>query len=360
MKATTTSRERRAPVPRERYRAVARRTGVSARLRRYAWLDAAVLVLAGLFVLVATPRAADALGAVVGSVSSSIAQSFPSAQGNRSIDLPSNGGTVAAAPVVDGLPDFTNQPSLAIAGRVPSFALAAGRMVQVSLNTAVVADVAPDPIGAFTVPLTLRDGPNALQLTFHSGTDVIATSSYVVVLDRQPPALSVSKPAPGTTVDGTNVTVEGKTDPGAAVTVNERAVVPAQDGSFATSFTATAGPQTVTIVARDRAGNETTVKTPITVRDTSAVSLAVAVSLDQTRVAPGAPVLATIRVTSSGAPKSGQLVTLSVGVITIGSATTDQSGVARIGFAAPPNEGDAAVVVLADAASGRATLTVAK
>ncbi|MEK7862126.1 MAG: hypothetical protein AAB295_02555, partial [Chloroflexota bacterium] len=53
-------------------------------------------------------------------------------------------------------------------------------------------------------------------------------------------------------------------------------------------------------------------------------------------------------------------ISLSVGVITIGSARTDASGVARIGFAAPPNEGDAAVVVLANGASGRATLTVAK
>lgn len=361
MNEISASRQRRPPVPRDRYRAAARRSGVRAQFRASRRLDVAILVATGLFVLLASPRVADALGTGVGDLGASLAQTFPSAQGSRSIDLPNNVGTVTAEPVLQGLPDFTNQPALALTGRVPSFALLDGRSVQISLNGAVVADVAPDAAGAFSVPLTLRDGPNTLELALHAGSDIVATSSYVVVLDRQPPALSVSRPAPGATVDGPNVVVEGKAEPGTTITVNDRAVVSAQDGSFTTSFTAAIGAQTVTIVARDRAGNETTVKTPVTVRDaSSSAALAVSVTLDRTRVAPGAAVLAEIRVTANGLPKTGQSVTLSVGVITIGSAVTDASGVAHIGFAAPPNEGEAAVVVLADGASGRATLTVAK
>lgn len=361
MNEISASRQRRPPVPRERYRAAARKSGVRGRLRASRRLDAAILLAAGLFVLLASPRVADALATGAGDIGASLAQTFPSAQGSRSIDLPGNAGTVTAEPILQGLPDFTNQPALALTGRVPSFALLDGRSVQISLNNAVIADVAPDATGGFTVPLTLRDGPNALQLTLHSGSDVVATSSYVVVLDRQPPSLTVSKPAPGATVDGPNVVVEGKAEAGTTITVNDRAVVPAPDGSFTTSFTAAMGAQTVTVVARDRAGNETTVKTAVTVRDAStSAALAVSVTLDRARVAPGGAVLAEIRVTANGLPKAGQSVTLSVGVITIGSAVTDASGVAHIGFAAPPNEGEAAVVVLADGSSGRATLTVAK
>jgi hypothetical protein len=117
----------------------------------------------------------------------------------------------------------------------------------------------------------------------------------------------------------------------------------------------------MTVIARDRAGNETTVKTPVTLRaPTNAATLVLTVALDHTTVKPGAQVLATIRLTTNGLPKLGESVTLSVGVITIGSAVTDASGTARIAFAAPPNEGDASVVVLANGATGRATLTVAK
>lgn len=361
MKAASAARERRAPVPRDRYRAVARRSGVAPRLPRRPWTNAVILVGAGLFVLIATPRAGDALSAGVSAFGASLSGVFTTGQGSKAIDLPGNGATVTADPVAQDLPDFTKEPALTLNGRVPTFALASGRVVDVSLNGTIAATLTPDATGAFSTPLTLRDGPNAIALTLRSATDTIATSSYTVVLDRIPPVVSVTKPIAGATVDGPNVAVEGKADPGSTVVVNDRTVVPAQDGSFSTSFTATAGPLTVTVVARDRAGNETTVKTPITVRDASTTAaLAVSVTLDNTRVTPGQQVLATIRVTANGQPKSGQLVTLSVGVITIGSATTDATGTARIGFAAPPNEGTATVVVLAAGTSGSATLTVAK
>lgn len=353
---------RRPPVPRERYRAVARHTGVRTRLRRWPRrLDAAVLVVATLFVLAATPRFAGAVGTGVDDFGERMAALFPALQGSKAIDLPSGGGTVTTDPVALNLPDFTKEPVLALAGRVPTFALVSGRTVEVSLNGAAVAVVTPDAAGMFGAPLALRDGPNAIALTLLSGKDVVSRSSYTVVLDRQPPALAVSKPSSGDRIDGTSIIVQGKAEPGATVTINERTIVPAQDGTFTDSFSATPGPLTITVVARDRAGNETKVSTAVTVRTSAtAAPLSVSVTLDKTKVKPGQTVIAEIRVTANGAPKADELVSLSVGVITIGSARTDASGIARIGFAAPPNEGDAAVVVLANGASGRVTLTVAK
>jgi len=254
-----------------------------------------------------------------------------------------------------------NAPALKLSGRIPVFALAAGRTVEISLNGSLVGNLTPDDAGLFAQDLALVEGPNALALTLLSGKDVVARSAYTVVLDRQPPTLALSKPNAGELVDGPNVVVQGKAEAGASVIVNERTIVPAQDGAFSDSFTATPGALTITVVARDRAGNETTVRAPITVKaPASTAPLTVAVTLDNTRVRPSQQVLAEIRVTANGLPKVDELVTLSVGVVTIGSVRTDASGTVRIAFAAPPNEGDAAVVVLAGGASGRATLTVAR
>lgn len=353
------ARERRAPVSRERYRAIARQSGLAARLRRRPQLELAILAAAALFILLITPRLTEGLAAGLTSVGTSLAQ-LGSEQGSRSIDLPSGGGVVTAAPVAEGLPDFTNQATLTLKGQVPEFALAAGRTVDVSVNGTSVATLTPDASGAFSTGVTLRDGSNAIVLALRSGADTVATSSYVVVLDRQPPALTVTKPVPGATVDGPNVTVEGKADVGTTVTVNDRTVLSAQDGTFATTFSVAAGAQTITVVGTDRAGNKTTTKIDITVRDAAASSLLVTVGLDRSTVAPGAQVVATVRVTANGTPRAEQLVTLMVGLYTVGSFRTDANGIARIGFAAPPNVGDAVVLVLTQGASGRATLTVAK
>ncbi len=363
MKATARS-ERRVPVARDRYRAVARHTGVRSRLSRpIAVLDGAILVLAGVFLIfLAGPWVGGAVGTGVDDVRLQFTALFPSLPGSRSIELPSGGGTVTADPVAKGLPDFTRDPDLTLAGQIPTFALAPGRTVQVALNGATVASLTPDSAGLFTSPLTLREGPNAIALTLLAGTDIVARSSYIVVLDRQPPGLLVTTPANGDAVEGPTVTVKGTVEAGATMTVNDRTVLTAQDGSFSDTFNASPGQLTITVVARDRAGNETVSKTSITVKAPTAPTAAVAVgvALDKTRVAPGAWVIAEVRVSANGVARSGELVTLQVGVITIGSATTDTNGVAHIGFAAPPNEGDATVVVLANGATGRATLTVAR
>ena len=354
---------RRIPVPRDRYRATARRTGIQARLRpRIIVLDAVFALMGLLFALYAGPRMAGVVGGGVDELGAQFLQLFPSAQGTKAIDLPSGGANVTVSdPILQGLVDFTREPALTLSGRIPSFAFAEGRTVEIGLNGAVAATVTPDTTGAFGAALTLREGPNAIALTVLSGKDVVAHSSYTVVLDRQPPTITVTRPSTDATVDGPNITVEGKAEVGATVIVNDRTIVPAQDGSFTEFINAPPGALTITVLARDRAGNETAVKTPITVKaPATAAPISMSVILSKTKVAPGGFVTATIFIIANGIPQPGQQVTLSVGVITIGSAVTDSTGIARISFAAPPNEGDASVVVLAAGTSGRATLTVAK
>jgi Glucodextranase, domain B len=320
-----------------------------------------MVALAVLFVVLVSPRIGAALSASGEDLGARFAEIFPQLQGTKPIDLPTGGGTVSGDIAAQNLPDFTRDPQLTLTGRLPAFAQGEGRTVEVTLEGALVATLTPDAGGAFATPLTLRDGPNAIALSLISGKDVLAHTSYTVVLDRQAPTLTVTTPLKDASVEGPNVSVAGKAEAGTTVTVDGRTVAIALDGSFTDTFTATPGAITITVTSRDRAGNETTVKTPITVKaPVTTAPLVVAVTLDKISVKPGAFVVATIRVTANGIPKSDELVTLQVGVITIGSARTSAAGSAVIVFAAPPNEGEASVVVLATGASGRATLTVAK
>jgi hypothetical protein len=329
--------------------------------RRTVVLDAAILALAVLFLILTGPLVGTAVSDGIRQITASVTETIAGQLGNGQIELPAGAANVAGAePVVNGLPDFTRDAELQISGRVPSFALASGRSVEIVLNAAVVANAELDPTGTFAATLTLKDGANAIGVTLLSGKDVVARTAYTVILDKTPPTLDVIGPTNGATLDGPNVVVQGKAEVGSTVTVNGRTIVPGQDGSFSESFTPPVGPVAITVVARDRAGNETTAKANVTVRAPTAAATLVTVTLDRATVRPGEIVGAQIRVTQNGIPKIGAIATLSVGVVTIGSSTTDAFGNTRIAFAAPPNEGDAAVVVFAAGASGRTVLTVAR
>lgn len=362
MKAGASVRARRTRVPRDTYRATARAAGIAPRLRRRTViLDAAILTVAAGLLIMTGPVVGSAVSEGFRQITASVGESLGGQQGNAQIELPNTGGNVGGAePVVNGLPDFTRDTEIQLSGRVPSFAIASGRSVEIVVNAAVIANAVLDQTGTFAAPLVLKDGANAIGLTLLFGKEVIARSAYTVILDRQPPTLEMLGPANGATVDGPNVVVQGKAEVGATVTLNGRTIVPGQDGSFSESFTPPVGPVAITVVARDRAGNETTAKADVTLRAPTAATTVVSVTLDRATVRPGAIVSAQIRVIENGRPKVGALATLSVGVITIGSAVTDAFGNTRIAFAAPPNEGDAVVVVFAAGTSGRTTLTVAR
>jgi hypothetical protein len=350
---------RRDPVSRDRYRAIARRAGVRPPVRPR-WLDASLAFALALVALIAVPRAAAAIGAGIDQVLTQVQSATPLLQGRGSIDLPAGrSSSVGAAPVVDSLPDYTREPQLQLTGKVPSFAVQSGRTLQVVLNGAVVATTPLDPSGAFSAALALKDGANSISVTLIADRDIVAMSTYTVVLDRTPPTLTVTQPAPGSTVDSSNVIVAGTTEPGSTITVNGRIVVTAPDGTFTDSFSATPGSVPITVVARDRAGNETTQKLTVVAQQvTQATAVTVTVTLDKPTVKPGQGMLATVYVVGVTGPRPGVPVTISVGVLTVGTAVTDGTGTARLGFVAPASEGDVSVVALAAGSSGRASLTI--
>src|SRR3989449_5327866 len=273
---------RRDPVSRDRYRAIARGAGVRAPARPR-WIDAALVGALAITLLIALPRAAAAVGAGFEQVLTSVQSAIPLLQGRGSIDLPAGGSSsVGAAPIADSLPAYTREPQLQLTGKVPSFAVQPGRSLQIVLNGAVVATTPLDPSGAFNATLALKDGANSIGVALIADRDVVAVSSYTVVLDRTPPTMTVTQPAPGSTVDAKNIALVGTTEPGSTITVNGRIVAVTPEGAFTDSFSATPGSVPITVVARARAGNEATQKLTVTAQQvTQVVGLTVTVALDK-------------------------------------------------------------------------------
>lgn len=345
----------------ERYRGYVRtargRRGRSTRLivRVVGWPVLALLAILFLGGVSATAGAGSA--SLLRDIQAATARAFPAISTPLALDQV---GNVQTDPVVDQLPAFTSEASVLLQGHVPQFAMEEGRRVEIALNGVVIARLEPDAAGRFAQQLTLREGENSIVITLLQGETAISSRSATSVLDVTAPPLAIVRPRAGDVITGT-VVVEGKTEPGARVTVNGRVVVAAPDGTFSESFSAASGLQPIEVIVLDQAGNATRSAFAVTVRAPPAVAgTAVGLSLDRTRVRPGETVVADVSVLDSGRPQAGVQVTLFVGVVDLGTSKTLANGTVKIGFAAPTTEGEIAVVAITSNASARATLTVAR
>jgi Glucodextranase, domain B len=362
--ARTSTSRRRPPAPVDRYRAVARAAKQRRARRKLPPILTGIvwgIVLASAALLADT--AVVGIGYATGSLGSFVTTLIPAPVPVAELTVAETTGQVGAAPVLDGTtPQFTKDNALIVQGIVPSFGRAADRKVSIAINGGAAVLVPYDANGHFALSVTLADGTNQLFVALVSPIDTIALTSVAIVVDKTAPPLALTRPKNGDTIDGTNLIVEGKAEPGATVLVNDRSVIVGQDGSFSDTVTVPAGALPLTVIARDRAGNETKTQLSVTMngKPTLGAAAIVSVTLTNASVKPGGYVNANINITNSGQPVVGQQVSLQVGVIPIGTAVTDSAGHTAISFAAPPNEGIAQVVVLAGNASGSAILTIAK
>ena len=102
-------------------------------------------------------------------------------------------------------------------------------------------------------------------------TSAAKTSTFTV--DTVPPTLSITAPTDKLITNKSTVTVTGKTDDVTSkpvtVTVNGTEVTVASNGTFSKDVTLKEGPNTITIIAKDKAGKTTTVTRTVTL-DTAA------------------------------------------------------------------------------------------
>lgn len=124
------------------------------------------------------------------------------------------------------------------------------------------------PDGTFVADVTLTEGQNSLN-SYSIDKDQNESKTgqdYIVTLDTEKPALTVTEPADGATISTKDhlISVKGTTDAGTKVYINDRVIFPSADGSFFTQQSVVDGKNEITVKAVDEAGNETQTMITIT------------------------------------------------------------------------------------------------
>lgn len=157
-------------------------------------------------------------------------------------------------PYVYTLPRYTSSSSIDIKGETES-----GSIVTLQKDHGKT-DVVAGSTGSFLFKVDLIEGENKFYFysTDSSGNSSSKTIEYNVVLDKTPPDIAISLPQDKTVFYGTkNKTVEikGVSDSTSTVTINDRYVGLADDGSFIYKYSLNTGENILLIKSTDPAGN---------------------------------------------------------------------------------------------------------
>ena len=114
--------------------------------------------------------------------------------------------------------------------------------------------------GLAEMEIALQEGENVItmQATDQAGNTSVVSKSQTITLDTQVPKIELTTPTDGQQVVGKTkqlLTVEGKTEPGAKVFLNDRFVFAKIDGGFIHTLAMTEGANVLKMRAVDKAGN---------------------------------------------------------------------------------------------------------
>ena len=123
----------------------------------------------------------------------------------------------------------------------------------------------PKTAGFDVAKIPLSAGSNVIEaVVVMNGVEGGRSASITVVRDTTPPALTITTPTPGATLNGGSVTVTGKTDKDIDVQVRNETTGTIESGrstakgAFSIGITLRNGTNLLTITATDQAGNPTT------------------------------------------------------------------------------------------------------
>ena len=153
-------------------------------------------------------------------------------------------------------PAFTNQQTANITGGSE-----AGATVKLTFN-GNTQEVLVDKDGNFSFNLQLINGDNNFSAIAidPSGNQSQKSKESKITFDNKPPALTVNSPTDGASFFGSNqrqITIQGTTEVGCQVVINDRIVSVDDNGNFQYTTTLNDGGNPFNVKSTDQAGNTT-------------------------------------------------------------------------------------------------------
>jgi len=199
-------------------------------------------------------------GQGVAVIAGNFSATVPLVEGNNTIlvfaaDEAGNTATITRTVVLDTTPpilelqsprdgSYTNIRETTVSGRTEPGA-------KVMVNGQVLVNSG----GRFTLVVGLPSDANLLNITVIDAAGNSNSTTVTVLVDTEPPALSIASPKIGYRTLARGITIKGTTEPFSTVTVWDRSATAGEDGSFSLNVTLLYGNNTLTIESTDRAGN---------------------------------------------------------------------------------------------------------
>lgn len=189
---------------------------------------------------------------------------FISNLANRASVVENSDKTAPFPPVLSSLPSATNSATLKLSGYGEP-----GANVYIYLNGTQVKKILLASDGTFSYnEKILKDGINTLYAKAQDAVGNISEPSekQVILFTNKPPKLEISNPQENQnfTKSQQETTIKGITDPGVDLRINDRFVSVNDDGTFAFTLRLHDGENTLSLVARDQASNETKLERKVT------------------------------------------------------------------------------------------------
>lgn len=177
---------------------------------------------------------------------------------SSSSDITKDSHSFIPAPILDSQMSATNSANIKITGQS---SLNEKDDIKLYINSELADISHPKKNGSFSFDsVELKEGANQIKAVAFVKNDKsddsnILTISYI----KSAPELSIDEPQDGQSFSGDNktITVKGKTNPTARVTVNDHIAVIKNDGSYFYTMTLQNGDNKIKVISADEAGNKT-------------------------------------------------------------------------------------------------------
>jgi len=161
---------------------------------------------------------------------------------------------IITEPILDNVPEATNEATLVITGRSGQ-----ENRVQFFQNDEKISEVETDFDGNFRYEVLLELGQNQIYVVSYDSYSKkkMQSKNYDVVYLNKPPLLEISSISDQQKFYNSDVTIDGKTQAEVFIRINSLPIITRADGSFSYPLRLKKGENKVKVEATDLAGNAT-------------------------------------------------------------------------------------------------------